>query len=377
MKQRLRIILILVAGAISISAVLWHLNVKESKLDSALDIERRDTDGLSGAGEYADLRGFRMTQRKIKRTDYRNNPGALPTCQFDTYTPWEKMKVPENFNPGEILELAKKPGLGIRELHKKGITGKGVKIAAIDMLPNAGHVEYKNNISNISLADGGKVPPDASTSMHGSGVASILVGQTCGIAPGASLYFFTGGSKRDYTVDIDGINQILEYNKDKDLAEKIRVVTITRGSNPKFKRLKEFEEALQKAYESGLTVVYVTRKLGGVKCSVYKNRDDAENYKLWNVFSDYKDSLPAGSIYVPCECITTAGRRDPNHYIYFGTAGLSWAVPYLAGVIALGYQVNPNLKTAEIFQYIRETGTPFNRGRLINPKAFIEKISSQ
>ncbi len=42
---------------------------------------------------------------------------------------------------------------------------------------------------------------------------------------------------------------------------------------------------------------------------------------------------------------------------------------------ALGYQVNPNLKQEEIYQYLREIGTPFNGGCIINPKTFIQKAS--
>ncbi len=45
-----------------------------------------------------------------------------------------------------------------------------------------------------------------------------------------------------------------------------------------------------------------------------------------------------------------------------------------AGVVAMGFGVKPDMEPDEVFDYIRETGTLYNRGKLINPKAFIEKV---
>ncbi len=374
MTKPARISVFLVLGAVIIGGVSWYVT---SKLDSRyyrIDTDGKDIVNPADLQKYSDLRGLRMTPRKIRKADFKNKFEELLTCRFDTLTPWEKMKIPENFKPGEIIELAKDPGLGIRELHRKGLNGKGVKVAAIDMVPLPEHEEYRERIAHLSLTNGKKISSETKTSMHGTVVASLLVGKSCGIAPGASLSFYGYDSAPDFTAEIEGIGQILKYNEGKELIQKIRVVTITRGPNPKFKRVKEFEKALEKALDNGLTVVYVTRKLGGVGCSIYQDRDNPENYVLWNVFTKYKDKLPSGMIYAPCEYRTGGSRRGIREYTYFGHGGLSWAVPYLAGVIALGYQVNPYLKTGEIFQYIRETGTPFNRGWLINPRAFIKKV---
>ncbi|MCP4218353.1 MAG: peptidase, partial [bacterium] len=98
------------------------------------------------------------------------------------------------------------------------------------------------------------------------------------------------------------------------------------------------------------------------------------DYEIWYYLKGNEEALPADMVYVPCDYRTTASERGDKEYSYWGNAGLSWSVPYMAGVIALGYQVNPHLKQDEIFQYIRETGTPFNRGVIINPGAFIKKV---
>jgi hypothetical protein len=62
-------------------------------------------------------------------------------------------------------------------------------------------------------------------------------------------------------------------------------------------------------------------------------------------------------------------------YQYTGQGGLSWGIPYAAGVLALGWQVNPTLDNDEIVQILFETCSKADDGsNIINPIAFIEAI---
>lgn len=148
------------------------------------------------------------------------------------------------------------------------------------------------------------------------------------------------------------------------------------GLSKKFKRYKELKKKLDECRESGLTVLMVYDWLAGAGCHIHKDRGNPDNYKVWSYLRGHEEELPDNLLYVPCDYRTVASERGPKEYTYFGSSGLSWSVPYLAGVIALGYQVNPNLQPDQILNYIRETGTPFNRGKLINPNAFIEKCKT-
>ncbi len=48
---------------------------------------------------------------------------------FDSKTKFSPQnKLPKGFSPKKILKQAQNPGLGVRALHKKGITGKGVSV---------------------------------------------------------------------------------------------------------------------------------------------------------------------------------------------------------------------------------------------------------
>ena len=55
-------------------------------------------------------------------------------------------KMPEGFNPEQVLQDGINPGLHIDDLHAAGITGKGITVAIIDQALNTEHVEIKDNI---------------------------------------------------------------------------------------------------------------------------------------------------------------------------------------------------------------------------------------
>ena len=152
----------------------------------------------------------------------------------------------------------------------------------------------------------------------------------------------------------------MAFNKDKKPAERIRIVSMSFGLNTTYKNYKKFEKALEEAKKSGITLVLVNKKICGLNCPLYKDRDDLANYTIMHDFHGYENELPDGMLYVPCDSRTTASERGEKEYTYWGNGGLSWAVPYLAGVIAMGYQVNPNLESDDMYRYLRETGTPFN-----------------
>ena len=77
---------------------------------------------------------------------------------------------------------------------------------------------------------------------------------------------------------------------------------------------------------------------------------------------------------MPIDNRTTADFMLDNHFDFYGSGGLSWGMPYIAGVAALGRQIKPNLSNDEIINMLYNTGTSFHEGKLINPVAFIDEI---
>ncbi len=65
-------------------------------------------------------------------------------------------------------------------------------------------------------------------SMHGPAVASLLVGQRCGTAPGARLYYLaTPDPGFDGRNQAEALDWVLEKNKSLPLQERIRVVYVS------------------------------------------------------------------------------------------------------------------------------------------------------
>lgn len=77
--------------------------------------------------------------------------------------------------------------LHLRDLHDRGITGKGVSTAIIDQALLVEHEEYKDNLKMYEEIHWPVQNNEAQ--MHGPAVASIAVGKTVGVAPGADLYY--------------------------------------------------------------------------------------------------------------------------------------------------------------------------------------------
>ena len=106
---------------------------------------------------------------------------------FDSRTDFSKCKLPPQFSPDNFLDQGKGYGQNIEELHKKGITGKGVKIAIIDQ-PLSDHKEYHHKL--LHYEEVGFEHKALYGNMHGAAVTSLAVGNTCGIAPDAEVYYW-------------------------------------------------------------------------------------------------------------------------------------------------------------------------------------------
>lgn len=103
--------------------------------------------------------------------------------------------------------------------------------------------------------------------------------------------------------------------------------------------------------------------------------DPAASYEeyLWGMVTYDPETLS-----VPVDYLTVANVSSPSAYTYYGAGGLSWATPYLAGVLALGLQVNPSATPEELFTALRETAWTFGQegiqGRLLNPRGFVDAL---
>lgn len=325
---------------------------------------------------FEDFRGKNLSKENFSNVSI----DILQTLEFDTETIWpEKDKLPSGFVPEEFLEESKNPGLGIRELHEQGINGQGVIVAIIDQRLDISHPEYQSSIVDyVEYGEAGK----EGISMHGPAVASLLVGKDCGVAPGAKLVYKAVPSGRSFLLEAQALDDIVENNKTASQNEKVRIVSCSIGymlekSEP---GLDEWVEALKKAKESGIFVVNV----GGNQIDISfsgggspDGKNDFESYLSWlreNKGNEEHLNERKKEIVVPSDYRTMASSwNKEGQYMYNGRGGISWSVPYLAGLFALILQVNPNIKREEIAEIINESAVVNKKGlRIVNPKGIID-----
>ena len=264
-------------------------------------------------------------------------------------------------------EKMKDPGLGIKSLHARGITGKGVKIAIIDQTFTE-HKEYSAQVAHVE-----KINTDANTgSKHAPAVASIAVGKATGVAPDAQLYCFTSdrtdkNGKTTMKNDAAAIRRIMEINNTLPENERISVISISAKSyEDGAEGQKEYLEAIKAAKESGLFVVTVNLDTYNNAYLLGADRDpkgdvnDVASYRPSNmIIEGFKHDSPNEAqkqeiLLVPQDHRTIADGYGDKSYEYEGNqGGYSWTVPYLASTFALAKQVNPNITPEEFLQHLQ------------------------
>lgn len=341
-----------------------------------------------------DLRSSDLT-----RLDLSKSKTDLLYADFDSKTQWpEPGKMPFDFDWQKIMEIGKDPGLGIRALHDQGITGKGVGIAVVDSTLLVDHLEYTDRIRVYEETE--DITGSAlGVEFHGPAVASIAVGKTTGVAPKADLYYIATGDcggaisieDFDFSCRAKAIQRIVEINKDLPANRKIRVLSLSFSWNPQSKGYYEITAAVNKAKAAGIFVINVGLKqtygwrFNGLGRDSRVDPNNFQSYKpplLWNQ-QFFQESFPPNILFVPVDSRTTASPTGMEDYVFYRQGGLSWAVPYLAGMYALALQVKPDITPKEFWKIalrtgktiqIQHAGKDYDFGVILDPQALIEAI---
>jgi hypothetical protein len=334
----------------------------------------------------------------LVKLDLTKNLTELLHSDFDSQTKWPPAdKLPSEFDPQKIMELGKDPGLGIRSLHEKGITGTGVGIAIIDQPMLVDHQEY---VDQLEIYEEINIQSDIESQMHGPAVASIAVGKTVGVAPGSDLYFIANwpgiwkGSSFEYDFSYlaQAVRRILEINKGLPADRKIRVISMSIGWNPDQRGYYDIKAAVNEAKAAGIFVVSMSLNntygwdFWGMGRNALSDPNQFDSYlpgAFWTQsFYIGKVSLNQ-SLLIPMDARTTASSTGIEDYVFFGDGGMSWTAPYLAGMYALACQVKPEitpeefwstaLKTGRTIQ-IKHEGTSYSFGVILDPQALIAEL---
>ena len=252
-----------------------------------------------------------------------------------------------------------------------------MRVAIIDQPKPQLHSEYKEKLVDYYNTAGDVYE------MHGPAVASLLVGDQCGTAPGAKLYYAAAASwEGDSALYADALRWIVAKNKDLPQDDKIRVVSISAApsgqGSPFSKNLEQWDVAVAEAKAAGILVLDCRQNSEtGIIAAGYYDLDSPDDMSRFTPGFPTHPWVDPSQIYAPSSYRTQAEEYAPgeNHWQYTGEGGLSWTIPYVSGVLAMGWQVNPKLTNDEILALLRKTAYVTREGaRVVNPVAFINAV---
>ena len=315
-------------------------------------------------------------------------PGEYNRLYLDTYSFNDRtVLVGAEDETAALLEAGRDPGLGVRSLQARGITGQGVKIAIIDQSLLTDHPEISGAIA--AYCETGIDSGLNEGTLHGPAVASILAGQTVGVAPGVQVYYMATPGAADSRPHADALRHILEINETLPEGEKIRAVSVSAapGDRDLFENADLWRDALADAEAAGLLVL-TAQAAGSARLTLSTSTFDLTRR---DSPAACKTGLPNDSgmlaarkspfcLGLPCAYRTVAEEYVPGQcgYRYDAVGGLSWGIPYCVGVMAVGWQVAPALTNEEMLQTLLDTAAPNADGlRIIDPVHFIETLERE
>ena len=396
-----------IAGGLKQPVYILPANYRFCKYQSQTDLPTLEELTKSSLKDWnADFRSCDLSQMDLSM--YPSN--LADYVDFDSKTKWPaKDKMPAGFNPKKYLKVGRNPGLHVRDLHKRGIDGRGVAVAIIDQPLLYTQQEYKkqmklyhdNDVHQggfcLEYSSGlcGKLQEAHMSSMHGPAVASIAVGKTVGVAPKADLYYFSAQFSSDEQGHFDArpitavLQQIMNLNNRLPEGKRILIVSISRGFSSQDVGAEEFQETVQEMNRRGIGVFTTDDMFTVSRKSAYADADENAVYTRaapWWQEAELPNYAKMEDILFPSDYRVTAAPNGDKDYVAYSSGGLSWAVPYAAGLYALSLQVFPDLTPEFFWQVARETAAPaqvqgqsgkmYPARYLVQPVKLIEKLES-
>ena len=294
-------------------------------------------------------------------------------------------KMPDGFNPMEIMERAKRPNTNA------GATGRGINIAVIDNMLDTTNPEYAGQIKYFEGAiDGQQLPPNK----HASMVVGHIAGQHTGMAPDANIYFFTKRTypdRKKFDQEICKVLQnVIRFNNAQAPENKIHILSCSWGARKKYSP--QVYELFDQLEASGVKIIlcgsddmtadYTMSMRDFIPCNnpnmtdVQPDVQAAVQEMLDNWAIKYTPDKIVG---IPTNMRTTPMGADGWQYNI--TGGESSAAPYIAGVYAAALSGNQLFMTrpdwqSELNDILKSTATQTPDGNyMINPSGIRGRVS--
>jgi hypothetical protein len=195
-----------------------------------------------------------------------------------------------------------------------------------------------------------------------------------GVAPDADLYYIAEthtkddlgsreGNSFDFTVTATSIDRILEINRSLPEEKKIRVISLSVGWMPQHAGYNDVMAAVARAKQEGVFVLSVALRethgleFMGLDRDPLGDPEAVASYALSSKARQYL-AMRKGSplLLVPMDARATASPTGAEDYVFYRQGGISWTVPYLAGLYALACQVKPDVTPERFWAAALATG---------------------
>ena len=305
---------------------------------------------------------------------------------FDSKTKFSQEQI-EKYHPKELLEEGKKFSDSMERLYKKGIDGRGTKIAIIDSCFDSKIEEFEDRVIQqvvFEKKDGNdfishrEYKKEDGDGFHGKTTASLAVGKECGIAPKAEVYLFGIAEGTDWA---EAKEAILKYMLDNDInVDIISMSADTKNSEQTIKMLKELEEkgcpfldssGFWKDFSWGRTSEDGTEVVQDELMKTISELPCDENSRGGKVIKNLNNT-----VLIPCTGRTSLQTGKERVYKYNGSVcGASFAIPQVAALFAIARQIDPSIKLNEFIGIIKNPERLNSEGMMyVDPEEMVEKL---
>lgn len=261
------------------------------------------------------------------------------------------------------------------ELHRAGITGRGITAAVLDTGISR-HPDYSERIVAFRDFVGGKRQcyDDAS---HGTHVAGILGGngkssggRYCGIAPGCRI--ISGKVLDGFGAgEVENLIGAIEWVIDRRKEYQIRILNISAGTTKTEadRQAEQLIRSVERAWDAGLVVIVAAGNLGPRPESITIPGNSRKVITV-GAFDHYSGCGPTSECICKPELVAPGTRivscysRFRRGMYYTRKSGTSMAAPAVAGAVALLLEGEPYLTNVEVKMRLKEsavdTGMPKN-----------------
>jgi hypothetical protein len=183
-----------------------------------------------------------------------------------------------------------------------------------------------------------------------------------------------GGLQYELSSLARSIDRIVEVNAGLKRENRIRVISISLGIDSGIKGYELVNDSIAKAAKDGIYVVYVgSEKFLGMGRNPLKNPDDFTSYGPGN-FWRQQASAGNGILMVPMDSRCTAGPTGNEDYAFYYQGGMSWTVPYVAGLYALACQKRPDITPQAFWSASSTTAVERPFGKIIDPAKLLTEL---